>query len=132
MTRINLIPPSNLHPKHLQGEYYELPRVLSSVRKAIERGRQPSDYAHLTEYRMGSGHVTFFYTRLDFLQVRFSLLVNELLSRGIKINRYNLVDYVIPKEWYGIWTPSDAEIEISRQRINSRLLTMKDGARWIS
>ncbi|QIG73809.1 endonuclease V N-glycosylase UV repair enzyme [Rhizobium phage RHph_N34] len=132
MTRINLIPPSKLHPKHLQGEYYELPRILSGVRKAIERGRQPSDYAHLTEYRMGPGHVTFFYTRLNFLQTRFSLLVNELYRRNVKINRLTLVDHNIPIEWYGVWTPTQTDIEISRQRINNRLLTMQDGERWMS
>jgi deoxyribonuclease (pyrimidine dimer) len=132
MTRINLIHPSSLHPKHLQGEYYELPRIFSSVRKAIERDRKPSDYVHLTEYRMGSGHVTFFYTRLNFLQTRFALLVNELLARNININRYAISDPAIPYEWYGVWSPSAADIELSRQRINSRLLTMRDGERWIS
>ncbi|QIG69599.1 bifunctional endonuclease V/N-glycosylase UV enzyme protein [Rhizobium phage RHph_I46] len=132
MTRINLIPPSKLHPKHLQGEYYELPRILSGVRKAIERGRQPSDYAHLTEYRMGPGHVTFFYTRLHFLEQRFKLLISELFRRNVRINRVHLSDYHVPIEWFGTWTPSDAEIEISRQRINNRLLTMQDGERWMS
>ncbi|QNH71477.1 endonuclease V N-glycosylase UV repair enzyme [Rhizobium phage AF3] len=132
MTRINLIPPKQLHPKHLQGEYFELPRVFTAVKKAVDKNRKPEEFAHLAEYRMGAGHVQFFYTRLHFLEQRFKLLVHELFQRNVNINRFHLTDFHIPVEWFGQWTPSETEIEISRQRINARLLTMEDGERWIS
>jgi deoxyribonuclease (pyrimidine dimer) len=124
MTRINLVHPKELHNKHLMAEYYELPRVFTAVRKAVEKNKSPSDYSHLTEFRFGAGHVTFFYTRLNFLQTRFSLLVHELLSRNYKINRFEIVDRSIPKEWYGIWFPLEADIELSRQRLLTRLEQM--------
>lgn len=38
MTRINLIPPSELHYKHLVAEYRELPRVFGLVRRAQANG----------------------------------------------------------------------------------------------
>ncbi|AIK68285.1 endonuclease V N-glycosylase UV repair enzyme [Rhizobium phage vB_RleM_P10VF] len=132
MTRINLIPPKQLHPKHLQGEYFELPRVFTAVQKAILKNRKPEEFAHLTGYRMGTGHVQFFYPRLHFLEQRFKLLVHELFQRNVNINRFHLSDFHIPIEWFGSWSPTEAEIEINRQRINARLLTMRDGERWIS
>jgi len=34
MTRVNLIPVEELHPKHLQGEYKEIVRIFCLARKA--------------------------------------------------------------------------------------------------
>ncbi|AKE44740.1 endonuclease V N-glycosylase UV repair enzyme [Sinorhizobium phage phiM9] len=124
MTRINLVPPSELHDKHLRAEYFELPRVFTAVGKLVLKGRTPQHYAHFKEYRFGHGHVSFFYTRLNFLQTRFSLLVHELISRGVNVNRYSIVNSEIPFEWYGVWTPTQQDIDLSRSRINERLEQM--------
>lgn len=124
MTRINLVPPQELHDKHLVAEYFELPRVFTAVKKKVDKGKTPSDYSHLTEFRFGAGHVTFFYTRLEFLSVRYRILVHEMVKRNFNVKRLSVINPDIPIEWYGMWTPTDRDIELSRDRINERLKQM--------
>lgn len=82
MTRINCIPPSKLTGPHLVAEYRELPRVFPLVRAAILRGDVPGDPRNPADYRLGAGHVRFFYPRLGYLAQRQAALVAEMLARG--------------------------------------------------
>lgn len=128
MTRINLVPPSELHQKHLQGEYFELPRVFTNVRKAIASGKTPSDFSHVDSYRLGPGHVIFFYTRLGFLVDRFGKLVLEMIDRGNRPTKISVFDDSIPYEWYGNYIPTEDAIDLSRSRLIERVnqMTVKE------
>lgn len=80
MTRINLVPPAELCDQHLLAEHRELTRIPN----AVARGRyslegQPPDY------RLGTGHVRFFFDKLAFLQRRYQALHAECLARGFKV-----------------------------------------------
>ena len=60
MTRINLVDPSELCDQHLLAEHRELTRIPN----AVARGRfslvgQPADY------KLGEGHVRFFFDKLS-------------------------------------------------------------------
>lgn len=120
MTRINLIPPSDLHDQHLMAEYRELPRIFTYVEKLKDL---PKDIP--AQYTMGKGHVKFFANKLKFLMHRQFNITHELMDRGFKINfdvrelylRYKDID----EKYKNDYTPTDGELAISLQRINEKL-----------
>lgn len=120
MTRINLLPPSDLYDQHLMAEYRELPRIFSYVEKLKSI---PKDIP--TQYTMGKGHVKFFSDKLKFLMHRQFKITEELLDRGFKINfdvrelylRYSTIDNKFKNDYH----PTDDEVAISLQRINEKL-----------
>lgn len=123
MTRINCIPPAELTTRHLVAEYRELPRVFALVRAAIVRGELPDDPRNPREYRLGAGHVRFFYGRLGYLAKRQSALVAEMQNRGFKpafTDPSGLLDG-IPEIWCGDWQPSPLAMAENRARIAERL-----------
>jgi len=128
MTRINCVPPSELHDKHLVAEYHELPRIYTLVRKAIARGMEPKDFAAFNTYTMGSGHVKFFYTRLKWLAERQTLLVEEMLKRKMRPQsvRFEELFSGIRRSWFGDWLPDEAALAVNRARIAERLEEMKN------
>ena len=115
MTRINLVPPSELHSKHLVAEYRELPRVFALARP---------DAIIPAAYCLGTGHVTFFYDKLAFLYHRQFTLVNEMKARGYSPM---FVPYELWKIWFakkrhlwGDYTPTFEALALNRQRIAER------------
>lgn len=123
MTRINCIPPDELTRAHLVAEYRELPRIFSLVRAAITRGESPDDPRNPTEYRLGAGHVRFFYPRLGYLAKRQAALVAEMLARGYAPG-FTQTDHLldgIPPDWCGDWQPSSQALSLNRARIAERL-----------
>ncbi len=123
MTRINCIPPDGLTTAHLVAEYRELPRIFGLVRAAIVRGERPDDPRNPRDYRLGPGHVRFFYPRLGYLARRQEALIAEMLRRGYAPSFTDpaglLID--IPVEWHGDWTPSEQALALNRGRIAERL-----------
>lgn len=124
MTRINCVSPKTLCQQHLVAEYRELPRIFGAVRKAIERGERPNDERNPPTYRLGKGHVRFFYPRLQYLADRQADIVREMKERGITVNfeaptRAQYDD--IQDEWFGDWTPDADAIAINIARINERM-----------
>ena len=128
MTRINLVPPAELDKERLTGEYHELPRIFTLVRKRIAKGHGPNlvRLQQPAEYKMGDGHQLFFYTRIKFLTKRFTALCEECLARGYNVDLALFNDIMdsaesIPSEWQGDYEPTPAAIAISRQRIAERM-----------
>ncbi|KFH18411.1 endonuclease V [Brucella abortus] len=122
MTRINCVPPSELHRAHLVAEYRELPRVFGLVRAAVLRGERPDDPRNPASYRLGPGHVRFFYPRLGYLLRRQRELVAEMLARGYRPS-HDGVDGLadgIGSDWQGDWTPTEEALEANRQRLRER------------
>ncbi|QIW87856.1 hypothetical protein Ab1vBOLIVR5_gp208c [Agrobacterium phage OLIVR5] len=122
MTRINVVPPSELHDKHLVAEYRELPRVFNLVRKAIERKEKPDDKRNPKFYTLGPGHVRFFYNKLGYLYSRQIQLCLEMDKRGFKVNFWPDANTIkgIGTEWLGEWEPNAYDIKINRERIAER------------
>lgn len=127
MTRINCIPVEELTGPHLVAEYRELPRVFNLARKAAEKGTIKSK----DTYTLGTGHVTFFYTRLTYLAKRHQALVNEMLKRGYHptfMDDLAIVHADIPAYCWQDWTPTAAAQKINRERIALRLSEAKTKA----
>lgn len=123
MTRINCIPPQELTRAHLVAEYRELPRIFALVRAAIARGEQPDDRRNPDSYRLGAGHVRFFYSRLGYLAQRQGALVAEMQRRGYAPN-FTQTDQLLdgfPPEWCGDWQPDAQAMALNRERIAARL-----------
>ena len=131
MTRINLIEPNELHPKHLVAEIHEITRVFGLVRKAQDRKINKYNFKDKIKqpaaYTMGTGHVVFMYDKLDFITKRYYSLCNEAVSRGYKVNPIEKDSLIegINSWWFGDYIPTQEAIEINCQRINERLGEMK-------
>lgn len=127
MTRINLVPPAELHRKHLVAEYHELPRIFSYVRMQLARGKDPAKIKAPAEYTLGTGHMKFFYTRLGFLLERQAELIIEMTRRKMKV-RFDDVSGLaegIPEHLMGSYEPTPEAIALNRERLATRLAEME-------
>lgn len=122
MTRINTVHPTMLAKRQLFAEYRELPRIFNLVRKRIDKGHSPADVKIPTDYRMGTGHVLFFYDKLKYLSQRQTMLVQECLNRNIDISHTDTDDLLegIPKEWCNDWKPTSRDHDINISRLVER------------
>jgi deoxyribonuclease (pyrimidine dimer) len=126
MTRINCVPPEELHYSHLGAEYYELPRAVGYIIAAHQRGECPDDKRNPKAYTLGAGHVRFFYNKLTYLRKRFALLVAECQRRGRKTSFTELPAADLPREWCNDWTPDDAALALNRNRLKQRMPKMQN------
>ena len=133
MTRINLISPSLLTDQHLLAEYRELPMVHAALRRSVKskswrlNGKLPVPIP--SKFCLGAGHVIFFYDKLFYLDMRYTLLQDEMIKRGWNPDPDRTLSLEgIPLEFktgYG-WTPDREAIDIIRARLIQKL-DMKPG-----
>lgn len=120
MTRINCVPVQELCREHLIAEYRELPRIFALAAKACDRGDVPSNFPRT--YRLGKGHVLFFYDKLRWLRKRHGELYWEMKDRGYKPTFCcDLQGLDLPDEWQCDWAPREEDLEANRARILDRL-----------
>lgn len=116
MTRINLVPPAELCDQHLLAEHRELTRIPNAVAKGKYHLKgQP------TEYKLGEGHVRFFFNKLAFLKQRYDALHAECKARGFNVQyiwNENLPDD--PTLWQD-YQASEQALQLNRQRIRERM-----------
>lgn len=122
MTRINLVPPPILTDKHLSGEFYELPRVLTNIEKHLERNESLSDVNIPDTYTLGTGHMKFFYDKGQWLLDRYVALICELERRGTNIDQVKTSAVMsrfweLPREYMKDYEPTPEEIYINMQRL---------------
>jgi deoxyribonuclease (pyrimidine dimer) len=126
MTRINVIPVSELTTKHLVAEYREITRLPNNLKKSLSR-KVPFSLDEIPkEYTMGTGHVKFFYNKMKYLQSRFEDLVREMKLRGYNPT-YTDSSIFIPENstFYNDYIPTEKAKEINRERISLRLNKIK-------
>lgn len=116
MTRINVVPVTELCDQHLLAEHRELTRIPNAVAKGkYHLQGQPSDY------KLGEGHVRFFFNKLRFLKNRYDLLHKECQARGFNV-QYFWPDN-LPQD-INLWqdyTPTEHALYINRERIALRM-----------
>lgn len=132
MTRINLIPVTDLADQHLFAEWREIKMVPAALRRSLKT-RAIGDILRgiPTQYTLNKGHVTFFYNKMLFLYARYAVLTDELLNRGYKLTEHDK-EYIffrdIPDKFRQIqWSPNPQEIEVSVSRI---LLRISEKPNW--
>lgn len=122
MTRINAaIAPYELTDQHLLAEIRELPRILNTVKSGKAKVENKTDV-----FKLSSGHVTFFYSRLQFLVSRHKELIKEANLRRFQTLDYSESYEHLPKHLLNDWKPSNEVRELLKERINERLRGMKN------
>ena len=117
MTRINVgIPPAKLTGKHLIAEHREIKRIPNCIRKGKYNMEGIPD-----KFKLGSGHVKFFYNKLKYLKSRYIMLYIECLRRGYNVQNYIDAWDGIPDELMGDYKPTQEDARIVQQRINEKL-----------
>jgi deoxyribonuclease (pyrimidine dimer) len=116
MTRINAnIAPTKLLDQHLMAEYRESPMVYAALRRSIKSGK-PLNIPK--KFTLNTGHVSFFYDKLAFLQDRYDRLVLELKTRGFNLDSERVYDLSeFPDKLFGDYSMTDEDFSIIRERI---------------
>ncbi len=116
MTRINCgIKPEELNNKHLFAEIREIKRIPNCIKK----GRYNLDGIP-DKFKLGTGHVKFFYDKLLYLHTRYYFLVTEWEARGFKVSDYNEAFESLPKELYNHYFPTDRDRKILIKRLQEK------------
>lgn len=122
MTRVNLVPVEFLANQHLLAEWREIPRIIPLAEKYYLAGKPCSKIPKT--FRMGTGHVMFFYNKLDWIVDRHSLVTAELEKRCYKLSTYEQlnIDHISVVLKSSNWKHTKEDEKISAERIYSRLL----------
>ncbi len=117
MTRINVgIPPKELTRQHLLAEHREIKRIPNTLSK----GKYTLDNIP-TQFKLGTGHVKFFYNKALYLKERYLMIYQECVDRGFNVTYYGDSWDNVPVELMNSYTPTDRDREIIRERIRERL-----------
>jgi deoxyribonuclease (pyrimidine dimer) len=85
MTRVNCaIQPSELSNKHLIAELREIKRIPNHILKTKKLNLDIP-----LKFTLGTGHVKFFYNKLNFLYKRYKSLHEEALIRKFNVSDYS-------------------------------------------
>ena len=116
MTRINVgIPPAELVNQHLIAEHREIKRIPNCVAK----GKYSMDGIP-DKFKLGTGHVKFFYNKLLYLKNRYVSLYNECIKRGFNVQNYIGAWDNVPQELMNDYIVEANDIIIIKQRIDER------------
>ena len=117
MTRINVgIPPAELVNQHLIAEHREIKRIPNCIAK----GRYSMDGIP-DRFKLGTGHVKFFYNKLLYLKSRYIKLYEECISRGFNVQNYINAWDNVPNELMNDYQPTGVDRDIIKERINLKL-----------
>lgn len=131
MTRINsAMPPAKLTDQHLLAELRELPRIFTLVKKRIDQRKKFNDIPE--EFTLNTGHVKFFYNKLDFLHNRHMMLRAEYSKRFLKNYPIKVSEYIKGYEekitrlyLYQEYRSTEKERLLLEERISKRILESK-------
>lgn len=117
MTRINAgYPVAKLTDKHLIAEHREIKRIPNAVVKGRYNVKNiPQNFT------LGTGHVSYFYDKLNYLKKRYIELYNECKRRGFNVQNYEDCWNGVPQELMGDYTPTEHAIQLITERIKDRL-----------
>lgn len=127
MTRVNLIPPSELMDQHLFAEFREIKMIPKALQRSLHaRGILGVCNMIPPAYTLGKGHVSFFYNKGSYLRLRYAVIRTELARRGINYDRESRFD---PDGVYdrhsalldNKYRPTDAALALIRARIAEKI-----------
>jgi len=123
MTRISSsIKPIELCDKMLIAEHREIIRIPNTIKS----GKAKVDLSTIPlDFKLGSGHVIFFYNKLKYLHNRYLQLYKECIDRGFNIQDYSNCFLDLPTNLYKDWEETEETRRVVKERINKRLSTMK-------
>jgi len=117
MTRINCgIPPTELTGRHLLAEHREIKRIPNCISKGKYNMNGIPD-----TFKLGTGHVKFFYNKLGYLLKRYNKLYTECKRRGYNVQNYSAAWDNVPHKLLNDYNPTERDKIIIRERIAARL-----------
>jgi deoxyribonuclease (pyrimidine dimer) len=122
MTRINVVPVETLSRQHLIAEYREITRLPGNLRASLSRKSKPFSMSEIpSEYVLGTGHVKFFFDKMQYLEQRFQQLTSEMLRRGYNPSYLDSTIFRdVPARFYNDYTPTPLAIALNMARIKER------------
>lgn len=120
MTRVNTVDPSELYDQHLAAEAVEILMICSNLKRTLRSKTGFQEKKVPPTFRMGAGHVYFFYNKGKYLYRRFRAVQAEMSNRGMATDAVFPVDNW-PDRLFNDWEPDDAAIAVSRERISQRV-----------
>ena len=116
MTRINVgYPVEKLSRLHLIAEHREIKRIPN----AITSGKAKIE--NIPEsFRLGAGHVKFFYNKCGYLLKRYKKLYKECKKRNYNVQDYSSCWDGIPKDLMGDYNPTNGDANLITQRIKEK------------
>jgi len=122
MTRINIIPVSELTDQHLIAEYREITMVPAALKRTLRSKVGLRKEKISRRFTLNTGHVYFFYDKGLYLNKRYDEIVSEMKERGFKPDpNRRFPKHVFPRYLYNDWMPSLDEQKIIRQRIEEKI-----------
>ena len=116
MTRINVgIPPAELVNQHLIAEHREIKRIPNCIAKGKYNMEGIPE-----RFKLGTGHVKFFYNKLLYLKNRYTSLYNECIKRGFNVQNYIGAWDNVPQELMNDYKVEPNDIIIIKKRIDER------------
>ena len=109
------MPPCDLHKKHLLAEHRELIRIPNAIKKGRYRLKGIPD-----NFKLGRGHVKFFYNKLRYLHFRYRAIYNMCKRHNFNVTDYSESFKNLPVELYNDYTPTEQDLKIIKQRIKER------------
>lgn len=117
MTRINCgIPVQELTRQHLLAEHREIKRIPNNIANGKCAINDIPD-----SFRLGPGHVKFFYDKLLYLKNRYEELYAWCVEKNYNVAYYGSAWDKVPIELMNDYTPTDDDRAIVRARIAERL-----------
>ena len=124
MTRINVgIQPVELSNQHLIAEHREIKRIPNCIAKGKYNMEGIPD-----KFKLGIGHVKFFYNKLLYLKNRYISLYNECIKRGFNVQNYIDAWDNIPQELMIDYKATYKDRLIIQERIYERTINRKNKA----
>ena len=122
MTRINVgISPVELNNQHLIAEHREIKRIPNCIAKGKYNMNGIPD-----KFKLGTGHVKFFYNKLLYLKNRYISLYNECIKRGFNVQNYIGAWDNIPQELMNDYKVTYKDRLIIQERIHERETNRKN------
>ena len=124
MARVNTgVDPIYLADQHLIAEQVELLMVTGMLKK--------NNFAHKTpippKFKLGTGHITFWYDKLLYLQRRMVEVKKEIARRNFKVMEREILLDGFPQKYINDWSPSLDDSIIVRNRIVEKMRAKPDG-----
>lgn len=118
--------PEVLTDQHLIAEYRELQMPIGSLRKrnwSVDFKKIPK------KFKLGEGHISFWYDKLLYLQRRHVDLIVEMNRRGFLTNVQLKIDDA-PSILRNDYLPTEDDLKIIKGRIEERLIQKPDFYRF--
>ena len=113
MTRINIIPVSELTDQHLIAEYREIFMVGPALQRSLKSKNGFDKNRIPKQYTLNTGHVMFFYDKGKYLAKRYKELIHEMQLRGMNPNpNRTFKEEQFPNDFFNDWAPNENDFKI--------------------